>query len=604
MVWFRNVGTDEVPVFSARETYPLETIDGKTISNPNRGWMLTPVLRDWDGDGRPDLLAGGWCRYLTFYKNVGTRERAVFALGQTIFDANIFPGFDYGKTPDTLYQGVFIEPCDWDGDGREDLLCGSYARGRVFFLRATGRDAAGLPILAPPVALQAGGKEIDFLVHGKPSVGDWDGDGDLDLISGQYYGEASPAKLTGAFGCYFFENTGSRTQPVLAKGTHLRDADGKLIWTGVHTGVTMVDWDRDGRMDIFASGMRGSALYLRQGNAGKGDLVLTPVTALGSAPSRVSNFAYPLIHDFDRDGTRDLLVGEGDGYVYFFRGGKDQQFLAPVKVKSEGREIHEVGCPDGGEAECGYVKVALADWNRDGHRDLIMWSNNGRTGWQNGFLGPDGWCLKFFPGTANPLDFGAPSEIQADGRHIVAGYRSKPDVADLDGDGWVDLVVSCGQGTVRDTTPTLMFFRNLNGQRAKGSSAENFGKSPPLAAGVPLVTEDGKSIGATVRTAVRLADWDGDGDLDLFAGNHSPGLRYWENRGSKTKPVFAAAKTFTLVNETTKSSHEIGVDVVAFDDGRRPDLVIGNGDSGQVHLFRRSFLESKPVPTLLRVERK
>ena len=96
---------------------------------------------------------------------------------------------------------------------------------------------------------------------------------------------------------------------------------------------------------------------------------------------------------------------------------------------------------------------------------------------------------------------------------------------------------------------------------------------------------------------MRLADWDGDGDLDLFTAGHSPvGLRYWENTGDGTLPVFAPGIKVSIVNDTVSSHHEIGVDAVALDGEGKLDLVIGNGDNGTIHYFKRSFLESSLHP--------
>lgn len=582
VVWWRNIGTDVKPAFSENELYPIRTANGQDISNPNRGWMLTVARCDWDGDGAQDLLVGGWCRYLKFYRNDGSDLRPQYREGVTIFDAKVFPGLDYGSNPDTSYQGVFIEPCDWDGDGRTDLLCGTYARRRIYLLRNTGTDSNDLPILGEPEALLADGTEIDFLLHGKPSVADSDGDGDLDLMSGQYY---INGKTTG---CFYFENVGSRREPRLADGVQLLDDAGDVILPGYHMVTTMTDWDLDGKADVLVSSYASTLLYLD-----KGELSASPIPCIGYEMCRVSgSFAYPVVVDWDGDGTMDIVTGDGEGTVQLFRGLGNLQYAAPKQIHSEGKPIDERGCPDGGESQLGYVKIAVVDWNADGFRDLIMWSQNGEQGWQRGWR-EDSWCLKFFPGTADPMDFGPPVEIQAAGAHISAGYRCKPDVVDLDGDGLLDLAVACGTGSRRDSG-TVMFFRNVGTK-----------SSWQLAEGTPLLMADGSPMPGPVRTALRFIDWDGDGDLDLLTGRHSPkGVQYLQNVGSPNRPVFAKPWNFQAVNSAFESHHEIGVDATDLDGDGSLDLVVGSGDTGTLHFFRRAFNDGRLTATPVAVETK
>lgn len=587
--WYRNIGTDSKPLFSEREVIHLRTADGNVISNPNNGWMLTVALCDWDGDSKRDLLVGGWCRYLTFHKNTGSDAKPVYAAGKRIYDAKVFPGFDYGSNADTPYQGVFIEPCDWDGDGRLDLLCGTYARGHMYFLQNTGPGEDGLPVLGAPVGIQAGDKEIDFLTHNLPSVGDFDGDGDLDMMAGQYNTDAAPTSK-GVAGCYYFENIGDRKNPKLAEGVQIRDADGKLCQAGFHMNPVMVDWNKDGKMDVLISGADGTFLYLNNGTPKEPKLVRSDIPFRGESPCQVNGmFAYPVADDRDGDGVLDIVTGDGEGNVLFFKGLKNLQYAAPVKVKSEGVETDEVGCPDGGEAHRGYVKVALADWNGDGFKDLIMWTNNGEQGWQHGFKEGD-FDLKFFPGTKDPLDFGPSQPVMAEGKHILAAYRSKPDVADMDGDGLLDLVVAVGGPSFRDTV-TLTCFKNV------GTKTDW-----KLAAGVPFVDAAGNPCTVGVRSASCVADWDGDGDPDLLTGHTSAGLvRFWKNVGTREKPVWENSRV-APVQEIVNSHHEVGVDVVDLDKDGTLDLIVGNGDSGVIHFFRSSFLKAQPEAKVLEAE--
>jgi hypothetical protein len=603
VTWFRNVGTDTKPLFARRETYQLTTNGGDHIGAPRGAWALTVAVCDWDNDGRIDLLLGSrdgneysGSPVVVFHKNVGTDQRPSFAPGKVAFRGD--------------FRRMYIEPTDWDGDGDLDLVFGTFRKCGMYFAENTGSRADRLPQLAEPVRLQADGKDIDYLFMSKPSIADWDGDGDLDLMAGQYYERPGPGRThcgdlptnnnSGSdqrlFGSFYFENVGDRRHPQLAAPQQLRDADGNAIIAGFFAQPTMVDWNRDGVMDVLMSagiakaGGRGAVIYLNRSTPAEPQLVRTSIPYRGAEPVRGTDFASPVVVDLDGDGTLDLVLGDAEGHIQLFQGRDRLQFAPPIRLKSTGRMIDEDGESDLGESHRGYPRIAIADWNGDGHYDLIMWSQNGEQGWLNGWE-PDSFSLKFFPGTDDPLDFGPAEEISVDGEHIVAGWRCRPDVVDLDGDGLLDLVETLGHGEHELDTFEIMFFKNI------GTS-----KTWQLAQPVPLTLTGGRPIlsgdNAGRRMALRFVDWDVDGDLDLFTSNDTQvalrdtGVLYWENVGTKTKPVFADFREFRKVNERVNSWHEVVVDAADLDQDGSLDLVVGNGDLGVVHFFRRSFLDS------------
>ena len=93
---------------------------------------------------------------------------------------------------------------------------------------------------------------------------------------------------------------------------------------------------------------------------------------------------------------------------------------------------------------------------------------------------------------------------------IDVGHKSKPTLADLDGDGDLDLVVGEYDGS-------LNFWENVGLAALASFIAVTDGSSP----------FEGIDVGDG--STPTLADLDGDGDLDLVVGEYDGSLNFWEN---------------------------------------------------------------------------
>jgi hypothetical protein len=138
--------------------------------------------------------------------------------------------------------------------------------------------------------------------HASPTLGDLDGDGDLDLLIGEASGALN-----------YYRNDGSRSAP---RFTLVSDE-----WEGIREGrrsaPRLADLDGDGDLDLVIGTEAGSPVVLRNGGTRSAprfvreshELLLPPLTV-------------PAFGDLDGDGDTDLLVGNaGGGLLHYTKTG-------------------------------------------------------------------------------------------------------------------------------------------------------------------------------------------------------------------------------------------------------------------------------------------
>jgi hypothetical protein len=222
--------------------------------------------------------------------------------------------------------------------------------------------------------------------------------------------------------------------------------------------------------------------------------------------------------DYDNDGKLDLVAGDTEGNVWFFKnvGTKTAPKLAAgVKVKADGKEITGTAPASGGvlkdllpapasatassSLDGIYSKLHLTDWYGTGKLDLLVGHNNTKSG-------GDEIVIYKNIGTAAEPKYAAP--VKWDNPDLANVSRPAPYVVDWDGDGKRDVLISTDDGKV-------LFLRNV------GTNARPVFAKP----------EDLKlqGMGDCIRTRVAVVDWNNDGKLDLVVGT------YYYNAGADKK---------------------------------------------------------------------
>jgi hypothetical protein len=249
--------------------------------------IAIPSFADLDGDGDMDLLVGEYGGVMQYFQNTGSASNPQFAAPvKNPFGLDIVAGFAVPTF------------ADLDGDGDMDLLVGEYG-GAMQYFQNTG--SASNPQFAAPQENPFG--LVSTYYNSFPVFADLDGDGDMDLLVGEYYGAME-----------YFQNTGSATNPQFA--APVKNPFG-LTSTLELAKADFTDLDGDGDLDLLVGEYYGAMQYFQNtGSASSPQFAAPQMNPFGLIS--VQDYALPKFADLDGDGDMDLLVGEYYGAMNYF----------------------------------------------------------------------------------------------------------------------------------------------------------------------------------------------------------------------------------------------------------------------------------------------
>lgn len=433
-----------------------------------------------------------------------------------------------------------VSTVDFDGDGDIDIISGTHA-GYLIYFENNGSNQ---------FQLNNNFGDIRTSYQSEPFPVDWDGDSDIDLVVGHRSGTI-----------YYYENNGDGS---FENANTLGSID-----VGRYSSVAVADWENDGDLDLFVTGYDSSTglypvnLYENDGS----ESFTETKDFLGVS---FSGYIKISATDWNSDGHVDFVIADrSDDTIRLYLNNGSNNFSASTLLEAM----------DGDE----YFKPSARDWDNDGDLDLLVGSDSGRiyylenngtdtfSRYENKLLSTDSWSspvwidldqdgdldilsgglsgvIRLFENEGN-FQFSAPTSNYAG---LTVQSDSRLDSSDIDGDGDIDILVGGRDGT----------FSLFEYDAGIYTEQANFG---------------GFDIGD--QSTAHIVDWNSDGFADFFSGSYDGDVSLFLNDGSNnfTQTAGYGSLDFSSVGYTTPSA-------IDWDNDGDLDLLIGN-NTGRIDYY-------------------
>ena len=350
----------------------------------------TPVLADFDGDGRLDVAVPVYQSHLlTIRQNISL----VGVGGVPVLNSPLLgPRIDLSAGPNPAHVAV----ADLDGDGKPDIVVANDYGGDISIYRnlCTTPGTLNANCFAPPVHFRADTHPIST------AIADFDGDGKLDLaVANAVHGQSTVSIYRNLSRPGVIDQTSFAPEVRFPVGDYAFN-------------IAAGDLDGDGKPDLVTANIETYNISALRNTATRGQIDTSSFAPKLDLPVTAFSRAFDVaVGDLDGDGKPDIAVAHDNGASVFRNasvpGSLDRRSFAPRL---------ELSFP----GEVGY-EVAIGDLDGDGRPDL-------------------GVTVNWVPTLSLFQNFSSRGTLEFGSRIQLPGMANGVALADMNRDGRVDIV--------------------------------------------------------------------------------------------------------------------------------------------------------------------